>query len=339
MNTEFTNIAGNILDSIKQSKKILLHCHPFPDPDSIGSVLSMEAVLTKMGKEVTCIIGDSQYPEYLTSLPNHDRIQLKNYSEIDPKEFNLFIILDSSSLTQISQKKEVIFPDTLKTIVIDHHKTNSQFGNINFVDSGSSSTSEILFKLFDAWGIEIDRNIAICLLLGIFADTGGFRYPNATPETLHIVSELSAIYPDYHKFVFDLENNKKPIELEMLGLALSNIHEYYSSQVVFSVISNEDLRSRNISKEDSMEGLIGNTLRSVSGWTLVESLVEAEPDIVTVSLRTRDEKRYDVSKIAKSIGENGGGHTGAAGTTIHKPLGEAITSLLGVISEFYPELK
>ena len=136
-----------------------------------------------------------------------------------------------------------------------------------------------------------------------------------------------------------IPNNKKPIELEMLGLALSNIHEYYSSQVVFSVISNEDLRSRNISKEDSMEGLIGNTLRSVSGWTLVASLVEAEPDIVTVSLRTRDEKRYDVSKIAKSIGENGGGHTGAAGTTIHKPLGEAITSLLGVISEFYPELK
>lgn len=339
MDTNSNNIAAIILDSIKQSKKILLNCHPYPDPDSIGSVLSMEVALSKMGKNVTCIGGDSQYPDYLNSLPNRDKIQKKSYLDIDPNEYDLFIILDSSSPSQISQKEGFVFPEGMKTIVIDHHKTNSKFGNINLVDSESSSTSEIIYKLFNTWGIEIEQNIALYLLLGIFADTGGLKYPNATTETIKIFSELSLIYPNYHPFVFEFENNKKPVELEMMGLALSNLRKFYSDQVVFSVVSNKEIKNRNISKEDAMEGLIGNALRSVVGWNIVASLVEAEPDIVTVSLRTRDENSYDVSVIAKSIGENGGGHRGAAGTTIHKPPEEAITDLSRTISEIYPELK
>src|SRR3989344_6757104 len=193
MTDKMKEIAPAILGAIKKSKNILLHCHPYPDPDSIGSVLAMSCVLKKMGKKVTAIIGDSNYPDNLACLPNRGWIVPRQYSQIDLGKFDLFIILDSSSPSQVSQLVDVIFPKNMKTIVIDHHRTNEGFGDINLVKADSSSTCQILYDLFNFWGINIDSDVAICLLLGIYADTGGFKYQNANYETLKVVSELAKI--------------------------------------------------------------------------------------------------------------------------------------------------
>lgn len=331
-------LAPLILDTIKRSNHILLHCHPYPDPDSIGSVLAVSNVLKSMGKHVTAIIGDTEYPRNLESLPNRDWIVQKKYSDIDSAQFDLFIVLDSSSPGQVSQLTEVVFPKTMKTIVIDHHKTNLSFGDINLIEANSSSTSQVLYDLFNLWKVEINQDVAICLLLGIYADTGGFKYQNANAETIKIASDLARIYPNYHKFVFDLENYRQPVELEMMGMALSSIEKHFSGRVVFSSITYEQSQKHNIPKKSAMEGLIGGLLRSVVGWDLVASLVEAEPNVVTVSLRTRDENTFDVSKISKFVGIKGGGHKGAAGTTILLPIKEAKIELINKIGEIFPIL-
>ncbi len=335
--SEIERLAPIILEAIKNSSRVLLHCHPYPDPDSVGSVLAMTGALKRLGKDVTAIIGDSQYPENLMSLPYREWIQSKSYSQIEQKDFDLFIILDSSSPTQIS-RSGVTFPEGMKTVVIDHHRTNEGFGDINLIDTESSSTSQILYNLFKLWGTEIDQDMALCLLLGIYADTGGFKYPNSSPETLRIASELVKIYPNYHKFIFELGNYKKPVELELTGLALSSLEKHLNDRVVFSIIPFEEIKKRNLSKEDAMEGLIGDSLRSVVGWDVVASLVEAEPNVVTVSLRTRDENKYDVSLIAMSVGKNGGGHKGAAGTTIYESIETTKTRLLDKIIETFSDL-
>lgn len=147
MTDQIKNMAPKILEAIQKPSKILLHCHPYPDPDSVGSVLAMANVLKKLGKDVTTIIGDTKYPNGLLSLPNHDWIQPKNYTQIDPNEYDLFIVLDSSSPTQITQMAEISFPESMNTVVIDHHPTNGKFGKINLVEPTYSSTSQILYEL------------------------------------------------------------------------------------------------------------------------------------------------------------------------------------------------
>lgn len=338
MTSTITKLAPEILDAINKSSKILLHCHPYPDSDSLGSVLSMTSVLKKMGKEVTPITGDSKIIDSLAIHPNIEWLQSKSYSEIESHNFDLFIILDSSSKNQISTLTSVDFPKDMKTIVVDHHKTNQNFGDINLVDEISSSTCQVLYSLFNLWGVEIDEDIALNLFLGIFADTGGFKYQNCSPETMSIVAKLVKIKPDYHKYIFSLENNRKPIELEMMGLALSSTERHFSDKVVLSAIPYSEIKKRNLSRNDAADGLIPDILRSVQGWDLVASLVEVEPEVVIVSLRTRDENVFDVSDIAKSVGENGGGHRGAAGTTIHKTLNEAKKILLDYIAMTYPTI-
>lgn len=334
---EIKSMASVILETIKKSNKVLLHCHPYPDPDSIGSVLAMTAILKNMGKDVTPIIGDSDFPNNLVALPHHDWIQPKKYQEVDLSEFDLFIILDSSSPGQISQLTEVTFPDSMVTIVIDHHTTNLRYGKINLVEPTYSSTSQILYELFLLWQVEVDVDTAICLFMGIFADTGGFKYQNTTAETLHVASELAKINSSFPAVIFEMENNRSAQEIEYTGLALSSLEKYFSNNVVIATVPFKELKKRGIAKEDTQVG-IGDIIRSVVGWNIGVNLVETEPNVVTVSLRTRDSDKYDVSRVAKSVGKNGGGHKAAAGTTIYEPFDVAKKMLLDAIAKAYPEL-
>lgn len=324
-----------IQEYINGSKKVLLHCHPNPDPDSVCSVLAMREYLISQGKEVIAIIGDSQYPLGLKRLYLEEKILPLNYFEITPEDFDLFIVLDSSSKQQISRLGEVIFPKGMKSVVIDHHKSNEGFGDINLILDKYASTTHILYDMFNIWNVDISKNMALYFFLGVFADTGGFRYLNSTPEVFAMVSSLVNINPDYHDVVFDIENSRSEIEIKMMALAMSSIKKFLGGKVVFSSIEYGLVKARGLSRDEAIEGLIPDMLRSVEGWDIVASLVGVDEGETVVSLRTRDEKIYDVSKIATSVGVNGGGHAGASGTTIMKDISGAEEELLNSISKLY----
>lgn len=338
MTNEFEDIAGQILQAITASKKILLHCHPHADPDSAGSVLAMAGYLKSLAKEVVAIAGDTQLDKSRLLLPNLEWIEPLNYTQIKPEEFDLFLILDSSSLSQITSLSEVIFPSSMKTVVIDHHQTNVKYGQINLVEPGYSSTSEIVYKLLTYWKAEINEDMAICMFMGIYADTGGFKYANTTPETLLAAAQLAKINPNFPPIIFQMENRRTTKEVEFMGLALSCVETYFDNKVAVAAVSFEQLEKKQMKEEDTQVE-ISSILRSVVGWEVGISFVEVEPGKVYLSFRTRDSEKYDVSKLAKAIGTNGGGHKAAAGTKIFASFVQAKKILLDGILAVYPDLK
>src|SRR3954463_13074656 len=92
-----------ILAEIEKASSILLHCHPSPDPDSVGSALAMKFALEQLGKKVTVIRGDSEIPQAFMHFPGAGDIQSKSFGEVDLKNFDLFIIQDSGSPEMISR--------------------------------------------------------------------------------------------------------------------------------------------------------------------------------------------------------------------------------------------
>src|ERR1035437_290287 len=169
--------APKIFAAIKAANNILLHCHPSPDPDSVGSALAMKFALESLGKKATVIRGDSEIPQAFMHFPGADSIVPKNFFEVDLKEFDLFIIQDTGNLDRVSHLGEMKIPSSLPTIVIDHHISNHGFGTlVNLVDVSYPSTSLILFDLFKVWNIRITEDIAGDLFIGAYTDTGGFRY-------------------------------------------------------------------------------------------------------------------------------------------------------------------
>src|SRR3989344_2487838 len=145
-----------ILEEIKKANKILLNCHRGPDPDSIGSALATKYVLENMGKTVGIICPSEGLYDDASYLKDYELIQ-KN---IDFRKFNfnvydLFITMDSSSWDMVSSDKDIPLA-SIPIIVIDHHKTNKEFGLINLVDKSVSSVGEMLFLLFQDWEIELN---------------------------------------------------------------------------------------------------------------------------------------------------------------------------------------
>jgi bifunctional oligoribonuclease and PAP phosphatase NrnA len=314
------------MDIIKNAKHVLLHLHPKPDPDSVGSALATYHALRSIGKEVTVIKGDSELSPIFSFLPGYNEIVKKNFFEIDLADFDLFIIQDSASTQLISRKGEVVFPPHLRTLVIDHHITNTKFAETNLVDASYSATAEYLFDLFTEWGISIDTNIAQCLYVGIYGDTGGFKYPNTTLRTMRIVGKLAEIYPNFSELITKLETNNPPEKIYFDALALSNI-EVVDSHIAISCVSYAQLQEKGITAEQIDNNTVASTLVTVAQWKVGITLIEKEPNKVAVSFRSKD--GTDVSAFAQALG--GGGHKPAAGAYVSGSLEEVKKKVLSVI--------
>jgi phosphoesterase RecJ-like protein len=322
-----------ILDEIKKASHVLLHCHPAPDPDSVGSALAMKFAIEQLGKKATVIKGDSDIPEAFAHFPGVDEIVKQSFFETDLSQFDLFIAQDSGSIEMVSRRGQIEFPSTLKVIVIDHHRTNTGYGSINLIEPAYPATGQVLFDLFKLWNIQLTPEIASNLFIGMYTDTGGFKYEGTTPHTYRIAADLITVIPNFNRLISDMENSSSPEFLKYKGKALSSIETFLSDKVALSLVPYEFLVENNIPAQDSSAGAISMLMRSVGKWNVVGALIQAEPSKVKVSFRTRDANIFDVSKLAVALG--GGGHKAAAGAVIDLPLKEAQELVVSKIKELY----
>ncbi len=337
MTDELKQEALKALDVIKASERVLLHCHPSSDEDSVGGALAMKFALQQLGKEATIIRGDSALPESFSVLPGIESIVFKSFGEVDLGAFDLFIILDSAAPNMVTRRAPLDFPPSLKTINIDHHSTNPRFGQVNIVDGTSPATCQILFELFELWGVTITSDIAACLFAGIYRDTGGFQYCQTSPRTFEIAANLARQYPSFCKLFFELLNTNTPGSMIIRGIALSSVETFFGGKVAVASVSLADLEKHNAITVKNNIDVVAEELRSVQGWDIDVGMIEQEKNMVKFSFRTRDGERFDVSKVAVLLG--GGGHKGAAGATVRIPFEQAKRKLLDALAEAYPELQ
>ena len=321
-----------ILAEIKKAKSILLHCHPSPDPDSVGSALAVKFAIEQLDKKVTVIRGDSEIPSAFMHFPGANDIVQKSYWEIDPNEYDLFIIVDSA-ISGVSRKKQVELPADMKVINIDHHKTNLGDGSINIVDSSYPATAQLLFDIFTEMNININSDIAINLFMGIYTDTGGFKYEGTKEATFEVAAKLVSICPNFSKIIAEMENSNTLSDMTMQGAALSAIEVFCNGKVALSIVPYSVIEQKKIQDISISAGLISPIIRTMKGFDIVGVIIEARPNKIKLSFRTGSSNILDVSKLAASLG--GGGHRMAAGVSLDMSLEEAKVVVVQKIKELY----
>ena len=207
--------SAEILKKIEKAKNILVNCHRGPDADSVGSALAFSLVLKSMGKDVL-VICPSDIPADLHFLKGADSIKRVNFSSFDFSEYDLFLAIDSSNYSMVTGLKDSDKP-SIDTIVIDHHISNEKFGKINLVDANITSTGELLYKIFEDWGVLLDKDMGECLLTGIIGDTGSFQYQNVGEGTLRIAASLMDLGADKDKIIYNIFRNIDFKEVKMWG--------------------------------------------------------------------------------------------------------------------------
>lgn len=302
--------SSEILSRIKSAEKILINCHQRPDVDSISSALSMCQALMQLGKNPEVVSPDEILPE-LNFLACSDKFTKVDFSKFNFGKYDLFLVLDSASREVVMGSKTDLLPP-IPIVVIDHHVTNTRFGEINLIDGQRSATAELLYLLFLDWKIKIDKDLANSLLTGILGDTGAFEYHNTTPKTLHIAAELMEKGAQKDEILLKIFRSKQMSLLKFWGQVLDDLQVDKSGEFAWCAISHK-VYKRLGEPQTARESASSLFTRMVEGTKFGIVMLEEEPGVLRASFRARSTE-FDVSKIAAALG--GGGHTGAAGATI-----------------------
>lgn len=305
---KYENEFRQIKDLIEKATNIAIISHKNPDGDTIGANLALTHALRSVGKNAISFAKDPA-PAATGFLPGVSNIR----SELNPSEFDLFIALDCGAAYMM--RYEIEHPELLDRsqttlINIDHHPSNEHFGNVNVVDPEASATSALIYFLIESLGILINRDIATCLMNGLYSDTGSFKHSNTDPITLKIASNLVARGADFRTIVKKQFHHNRINQLRLWGRVLSRTRINEKGATV-SAVMEKDFEELGATPED-LSGVI-DYINSVPGSKFCILLAEDQKGNIKGSFRTQDDM-IDLSKIAGLFG--GGGHKKAAGFTI-----------------------
>ncbi len=324
MKNNFLETMENIIQTIKGSNTIYISSHVNPDGDNIGSTLALAMALKKINKDVTPLLT-GKIPSDYKFLPSIDLYE--DYSgEIHP--IDLFIALDSGDADRLGKNKPIL--DIAKNVInIDHHISNTNFGNINLVDLKASATGEIIFDLINAMNIEIDIDIATCLYTAISTDTGSFIYDNVTANTHEIIADLIRVGIDKSEINIQLYGSRSMEKTRLFIEALSTLKLFNNNKIAVVQVTQQMLLDTGTTLDDT-EGII-SFVREIDSVEVACILKESEKLKTKISMRSK--KYIDVSEIAGNFG--GGGHIRAAGGTIYENINDAESIVINKIEEYF----
>ncbi|WP_250278494.1 DHH family phosphoesterase [[Clostridium] colinum] len=300
MNNIYKNIEP-FIQEIEKSKNIVIAGHTSPDGDAICSALSLGMTLEKMNKSVTILL--EEYESVYNYVKGHYMVYKDSYEDL--KDVDLFISVDCGDINRLGDAK-AIFEKAKKTVNIDHHISNDNFGDLNIVNDKASSTSEIIFEIINHIGA-IDLDIATAVYTGIVFDTGGFKHNCTSKRTHQIAGELVAIGVDTVNIYSDILSMHTLENSKLLSKAIQNI--YIEDDIIISTLSKQEMEDLGASHKNT--GGIVQYLLDIKNINVAVFLYEKNDKSIKVSFRS---KTIDVNKIASSYG--GGGHILAAGATI-----------------------
>ena len=315
------NYKGNIfpkeiVNEIKLSKSIILTAHINPDGDALGSLLAFYFMIDDFCKKnnmkkMIKIVVDDKLPKYMRHFEDTELIwsyekfgeEFKHNFQNDEK-FDLFISLDCANEERYGKAIE-IKKLSKKSINIDHHISNTEHADFNYVED-ICSTGELLYQFLEIFEIELREKIAKYMYLGIINDTGNFRHDNVTEHTFFVCSKLIGAGVNNHKIaniIFEVSEKK----VGFIGELYKNkkIDERY--KFISYYLTQEKMKELSIEKDDT-DGS-AEMLLKIEGMELSLFVREDVDGSLKGSFRAND--KYNVNKIASIFG--GGGHIKAAG--------------------------
>lgn len=319
-------------DLIRAASNIVLLAHVSPDADALGSALALGLALDAAGWDVAVAFSEpSSVPPSLRGLPGQ---RLVRPIQDVPEHPDLLICLDVNSRERLGTLGSLL--DTAAdSLVIDHHASNTRFGNNHLVDIAAESTTVLVAAILDRLGLPIDRAIADNIYAGLATDTVGFRFASSAAHRLSArlldvgvdPDELMRPITDLHPFSW----------LDMLswvlGSAVLRSDAAGGRGLVWTVIERETAAGL---RQEELDSVI-DILRTASEAQVAAVFKEISPGWWQVSLRSRPGVAadgsalpgIDVAAVASELG--GGGHVRAAGFGFNGTADDVLLALLSAL--------
>ena len=295
---------------------VVILCHVQPDADTVGAALALGLTLIGEGADVQVSFSASgALPESLRQLPGCELLVAPADVRSDA---DLVVTVDVPSVNRLGELAELV--DRRKVLVIDHHRSNTMYGSINFVDPQADSTTLLVADLLDAWGRNITVDVARCIYAGLSIDTGSFR--RASPRGLRLAARLVEIGVDNAEMSRLLHDTHPFAWLPLLSRVLASAQIVPSAAggtgLVYAVVTESDWRTH---RSEEIESIV-DVVRTTAEAEVAAVFKETAPQSWSVSLRA---KSFDLASVASGFG--GGGHALAAGYSTVGPIADVVAAL------------
>jgi len=298
-------IVIRILEAIREAHAICIVGHMRPDGDCAGSQLGLMLALRAEGKKVVCWNQDGVPQKYKFLDPNRD-IQKPTRGQ----KFDLVIATDCANFERLGTVAKFITRRKL-LINIDHHESNTRYGDLNWVSPREPSTGELIFRLLKTARWPITKPIADCLFTAVSTDTGSFQYPNTRPGSFHVGAELVTRGANLAKICDEVYQSYPLPRARLLQHVYNKFRLTHGDRIAYFWLKQADFSRTGADSADS-EGLIDH-IRAIEPVIVACVFEEIEPEVTRISLRSKS-NQVNVSDICGQFG--GGGHPAAAGARI-----------------------
>jgi phosphoesterase RecJ-like protein len=325
------------IELISKSKSILLTTHIKPDGDACGCLAAMQEALASLGKKVELLLL-SLVPDWYELLFTQKVPVLGQDVTLDQltkRQFDLVIIIDTDSYSQLPQFDNFLKQTDIPILVIDHHATTDNLGDVELLDPTAAATCLIVLDLFKFAHFPVTGKIAGALFVAIATDTGWFQFGNTGSRVFLACAELIDAGAKPTQLYHHLYQNFSLPRFNLMLTMLSTLEFHLDGRYATQHILQRDFQKTGATFADT-ENLI-NECHRISTVKVSALFTELKDGRIRLSLRSTCPAPYgagacpvNVSKIAQKFG--GGGHPNAAGAYLFGPLDAAKNLILSEIT-------
>lgn len=310
------------VEMISASKSVLITSHTRPDGDACGSVRALCDAIQNMGKNA--------YPLFLSPIASWYEFLFKSKvpilgNDVKTEQLNeepyagcdLVLIVDTNSYVQLPQFDDWLKRSEKKVLVIDHHVTSDNLGDIELIDTSAAAAGEIVYDLLKYAGWDINPEIAESIFVALATDSGWFKFGNTDARIFRNAADLIDAGASPANIYQKLYQSFLPQRMKLMVRMLDSLELHYDGRLAIQVIMRKDFDDTGATGKDT-ENLIDECQR-IGSVDMAVLLVELSDGGFRASLRSKG--KVDVRKIAQKYG--GGGHTMASGATLPGPLEKA----------------
>ena len=315
-----------LLKQIRQAGSVLITGHVRPDGDSLGCMIALAHLLNRAGIKAVAAAERKGLggPGFLAGVE-----KLIAPESAAKKRFDLLISVDCGSLDRMPEALQPL-AEKISVINIDHHRTNTLFGDLNWIESHVSSTGEMIWRLARKAGWTFDAVAAEALWVAVITDTGRFAYDQTTPATLRCGADLLR-YGVRTAFINDrlyCSFSRTNIELKSRAFRTLTVDE--NNAIASVTLTGSDFEATDGTKADAEDVI--EIPRSLMGNRVALFFYGDEEDKAETRVSIRTRAPLDATQLAKMFG--GGGHARAAGCTVHEPLAQAKRTFMKAVKEW-----
>lgn len=290
-----------ILRRIKNYDNIVIARHVGPDPDAIASQIALrDAIRLRYPSKKVYAVGTpvSKFRSYgLLDKVNENKL-----------ENPLLIVLDCPNISRIDG---VTFEKYTEVVKIDHHPFEDKMGDIEWIDTSSTSTCEMITEFLVSARFRATKAIAENLYLGVVSDSDRFLFATTSAKTFELMTiliknskiDLVDIYPRLYM---------RPLN-EVKFQAYITEHLKVTANGFASLKIDKKIIQKYKVDSGTASNLVNNfnNIKEIICWALVS--YDEKQKVYKVNIRSRGPI---INEIAAR--HNGGGHAKASGARLTK---------------------